>query len=95
MKIKFTDSALLIRSLFRRITPFSSETAILFGIYAVGIIFLLLFFFDVYLFYASVIRETQKAPLPPSPVFVSREDITKVVGILDKREQEFKKILAQ
>lgn len=84
-----------IRSLFRRKTPFLFETAILRGVYAIGIVFLLLLFFDAYLFYASVIREIGIAAPPAPPVFVSQEDITKVIDMLDKRGQEFQKILAQ
>lgn len=93
--MRFINTPSLIRSIFHRKTPFSSETAILSGVYAVGIVFLILFFFDLYLFYTSVIQKAEKTiPFSAAPL-LSEKGIAGVIDLLDKREQEFKKILAQ
>ena len=94
MKIQFSDITSLIRSLFRHKISFLLETAILTGIYAIGILFLILLFLDIYLFYITALKRDQKAASPPLFILVSEKVIVKGIGMLDKRKQEFKKILA-
>lgn len=76
-------------------TDFSSDTAVLWGIYGFIFLFAAFLFFDIY-FYIRVARKPPHAP-PSSPAstLVSEEDIKKVIVILDQREKKFQKILGQ
>ncbi|MBI3273658.1 MAG: hypothetical protein HYZ69_00785 [Candidatus Colwellbacteria bacterium] len=82
-------------SFFRqKITLFSRDTAVLWGIYAVGIVFIALFFLDAVLF-TTQRGEKEEASPPSLPDVISRQDIENVIDALERRQQRFQKILDQ
>ena len=71
----------------------SREDIVVYGIFAIILIFTALIFGDGYLFYQTVVVPDSIEIFSPKVSFFSEEQVNEVIRLLDEREDKFKTLL--